>query len=245
MFAAEGSRIILVDVDGDALQGIVAEIGADQAASVLADVSDGEQMQTYVVAAMEKFGGGDIALLNADIKGKIMPIAEYPKDLFYKVMTVNVRGVFLGLKYVIPAKRSRGEGNIVITSSTAGTRGSSGMSAFITSKHPVIGFMWTAALEGAEDNIRVNTVNPAPIDTRMIASIEEQKGLPTGDRSNRPWPSTCRCSATAKRMEWHGRCCSSAATTARSVRAAFTWLMAAFPPALCEAGRFGAIVGKQ
>ena len=82
MFAAEGSRIILVDVDGDALQGIVAEIGADQAASVLADVSDGEQTQTYVAAAVEKFGGVDIALLNAGIEGKIMPIAEYPEDLF-------------------------------------------------------------------------------------------------------------------------------------------------------------------
>ncbi len=186
MFAAEGSRIILVDVDGDALQGIVAEIGAEQAASVLANVSDGEQTQTYVAAAVEKFGGVDIALLNAGIEGKIMPIAEYPEDLFDKVMAVNVRGVFLGLKYVMPAMRSRGGGNIVITSSTAGIRGSSGMSAYITSKHAVIGLMRTAALEGAEDNIRVNTVNPAPIDTRMMASIEEQKGLPTGDRSNRP-----------------------------------------------------------
>ena len=60
------------------------------------------------------------------------------------------------------------------------------MSAYITSKHAVIGLMRTAALEGAESNIRVNTVNPAPIDTRMMASIEEQRGLPTGDRSNRP-----------------------------------------------------------
>ena len=186
MFAAEGSCIILVDVDGDALQGIVAEIGAEQAASVLADVSDGEQTQTYVAAAVEKFGGVDIALLNAGIEGKIMPIAEYPEDLFDKVMAVNVSGVFLGLKYVMPAMRSRGGGNIVITSSTAGIRGSSGMSAYITSKHAVIGLMRTAALEGAEDNIRVNTVNPAPIDTRMMASIEEQKGLPTGDCSNRP-----------------------------------------------------------
>ena len=115
-----------------------------------------------------------------------MPLTEYPEDLFDKVIAVNVRGVFLGLKYLMPAMSSRGGGNIVITSSTAGIRGSSGMSAYIASKHAVIGLMRTAALEGAADNIRVNTVNPAPIDTRMMASIEAQKGLPTGDRSNRP-----------------------------------------------------------
>ena len=186
LFAAEGGRIILVDLDGDALQGIVSEIGAEQAASVVADVTDGAQTQAYVAAAVEKFGGVDIALLNAGIEGKITPIAEYPEELFDKVMAVNVRGVFLGLKYVMPAMSSRGGGSIVVTSSTAGIRAVNGMSAYITSKHAVIGLMRTAALEGAELNIRVNTVNPAPIDTRMMASIEEQRGLPTGDRGNRP-----------------------------------------------------------
>jgi NAD(P)-dependent dehydrogenase (short-subunit alcohol dehydrogenase family) len=99
---------------------------------------------------------------------------------------VNVRGVFLGLKYVMPAMSTRGGGSIVITSSTAGIRAVGGMSAYVTSKHAVIGLMRTAAMEGAESDIRVNTVNPSPIDTRMMASIEKQAGLPIGDRSNRP-----------------------------------------------------------
>jgi NAD(P)-dependent dehydrogenase (short-subunit alcohol dehydrogenase family) len=86
----------------------------------------------------------------------------------------------------MPAISARGGGSIVITSSTAGIRATGGMSAYVASKHAVIGLMRTAALEGAEANIRVNTVNPAPIDTRMMASIEEQRGLPSGDRSNRP-----------------------------------------------------------
>ncbi|MFP6747807.1 MAG: SDR family oxidoreductase [Alphaproteobacteria bacterium] len=186
LFAAEGGRVLLVDLDADALQGTVAEIGAEQAACIVADVTDGGQTQAYVAAAVEKFGGVDIALLNAGIEGKIMPITDYPDDMFDKVMAVNVRGVFLGLKYIMPAMSGGGGGSIVITSSTAGIRGTTGMSAYIASKHAVIGLMRTAALEGADMNIRVNTVNPAPIDTRMMASIEEQRGLPAGDRSNRP-----------------------------------------------------------
>ena len=186
LFAAEGGRILLVDLDEDALQRTVAEIGADQATHVVADVTEATQTQGYVAAAVEKFGSVDIALLNAGIEGTIEPITDYPVEMFDKVIAVNVRGVFLGLKYVMPAISRRGGGSIVITSSTAGIRGTNGMSAYITSKHAVIGLMRTAALEGAESNIRVNTVNPAPIDTRMMASIEEQRGLPTGDRSNRP-----------------------------------------------------------
>jgi NAD(P)-dependent dehydrogenase (short-subunit alcohol dehydrogenase family) len=186
LFAAEGGRVILVDLDADALQGTIADIGPEQAASVVADVTDAAQTQAYVAAAVERFGGVDIALLNAGIEGKVTPIPEYTDDMFDKVIAVNVRGVFLGLKHLMPVMGARGGGSIVITSSTAGIRAAAGMSAYVTSKHAVIGLMRTAALEGAEANIRVNTVNPAPIDTRMMASIEEQRGLPSGDRSNRP-----------------------------------------------------------
>ena len=172
LLAAEGSRILLVDLDRDALQRTVAEIGADQATHVVADVTDSTQTQGYVAAAVEKFGGVDIALLNAGIEGTIEPITDYPVEMFDKVIAVNVRGVFLGLKYVMPAISRRGGGSIVITSSTAGIRGTNGMSAYITSKHAVIGLMRSAALAGAEDKIRVNTVNPSPVETRMMRSLE-------------------------------------------------------------------------
>jgi NAD(P)-dependent dehydrogenase (short-subunit alcohol dehydrogenase family) len=79
LFAAEGSRVILVDLDGDALEGVVAEIGADQAASVVADVSDGGQTQAYVAAAIEKFGGVDIALLNWALKARLCPLPNIPR----------------------------------------------------------------------------------------------------------------------------------------------------------------------
>src|SRR3954451_13837630 len=95
-------------------------------------------------------------------------------------MAVNVRGVWLGLKYVIPALRVRGGGSIIITSSTAGIRGYVDLAEYTTSKHAVIGLMRTAALECAPWGIRVNTVNPAPIETRMMRSLEEMRTTGAG-----------------------------------------------------------------
>ena len=110
----------------------------------------------------------------------LQPIPDYPVDVFDQVMAVNVRGVWLSLKYAIPALRARGGGSIIITSSTAGIRGSMGLSAYTTSKHAVIGLMRTAALECAPWGIRVNTVNPAPIETRMMRSLEEMRTAVAG-----------------------------------------------------------------
>ena len=134
-------------------------------------VSQGPHVQT----ALERYQGIDILLANAGIEGVVQPIQDYPLEVFDEVMAVNVRGVWLGLKYVIPAMRARGGGSIVIASSTAGIRGAQGLSAYTTSKHAMIGLMRTAALECAPWGIRVNTVNPAPIETRMMRSLEEMR----------------------------------------------------------------------
>ena len=131
LFAAEGGRVMLVDLDAAALQGIVADIGNDQASCTVADVADSAQTQAYVAATLDRFGGIDIALLNAGIEGRLASIAEMPEEVFDKVIAVNVRGVFLGLKYIMPAM-SAGGGSIVITSSTAGIRAVGGMSAYVT-----------------------------------------------------------------------------------------------------------------
>lgn len=186
LFAEEGAQVMLVDLDADVMGRTVADIGDDRAAFTVADVSDAGQTKAYVDATVERFGGVDVALLNAGIEGQISSIADYPDDMFDKVIAVNVRGVFLGLKHVMPVMQARGKGSIVVTSSTAGIRAVAGMSACATSKHAVVGLMRAAALEGAEHDIRVNTVNPSPIDTRMMSSIEAQFGLPVGDGSNRP-----------------------------------------------------------
>ncbi len=174
-FTGEGARVVLVDLDESALHSAVQSIGEEIASYVVADVTQPEQVQSYVNAAVERWGGIDIYLANAGIEGTLSPIPDYPIEIFDQVMAVNVRGVWLGLKYVIPVMRDRGGGSIVITSSTAGIGGSADISAYVTSKHAVIGLMRTAALECAPLGIRVNTVNPAPIETRMMRSIEEMR----------------------------------------------------------------------
>ena len=175
LFAGEGTKVALVDLDETALSAVARSIGEDKASYTVADVTQPDQTQAYVNAAVSRWGGIDVLLANAGIEGTLSPITEYPVDMFDRVMAVNVRGVWLGIKYVVPVMRERGGGSIVITSSTAGISGSPEMSAYNTSKHAVIGLMRTAALEGAPDRIRVNTVNPSPIETRMMRSIEEMR----------------------------------------------------------------------
>ncbi len=183
LFADEGARLALVDLDETALQDTVRSIGEDRASYTVADVTQPDQTQAYVNAAVNRWGGIDVFLANAGVEGTLSPIPDYPIDIFDRVMAVNVRGVWLGIKYVVPVMRQRGGGSIVITSSTAGIGGTPAMSAYTTSKHAVIGLMRTAALEGAPLGIRVNTVNPAPIETRMMRSIEEQRVAALDDSS--------------------------------------------------------------
>ncbi len=175
LFADDGARVALVDLDEAALQETVQSIGEDRASYTVADVTQPGQTQTYINEAVTRWGGVDALLANAGIEGALYPIPDYPIDVFDRVMAVNVRGVWLGIKYAVPVMRERGGGSIVITSSTAGIGGAPDMSAYTTSKHAVIGLMRTAALEGAPFGIRVNTVNPAPIETRMMRSIEEMR----------------------------------------------------------------------
>ena len=175
LFAAEGARVALVDLDDAALRDVAQSIGEDKASYTAADVTEPEQAQAYINEAVERWGGIDILLANAGIEGTLSPIPDYPIDVFDRVMAVNVRAVWLGIKYAVPVMREGGGGSIVITSSTAGIGGSPEMSAYNTSKHAVIGLMRCASMEGAPDGIRVNTVNPAPIETRMMRSIEEMR----------------------------------------------------------------------
>ena len=169
-FVAEGAQVLLVDLDEAALRAVAGD--SAQMHVCVADVSQPEPMAACVDAAVRRFGGLDIAVLNAGIEGEVKPIPDYDIATFDRVMAVNVRGVWLGLKYCLPALAARGGGSIVITSSVAGISGADNMSAYCASKHAVVGLMRTAALEGAAQSIRVNTVNPAPIDTRMMRSLE-------------------------------------------------------------------------
>ena len=173
LFLEEGAKVLLVDLEDAVLKKAVQSLESDSAAYLAADVTQPEQVENYVNRAVQLFGGLDIFLNNAGVEGVIKPIPDYPIDVFDRVIAVNVRGVWLGLKYVMPEMQKRGGGSIIITSSITGVGGSPNMSGYVTSKHAVVGMMRTAALEGAQFNVRVNTVNPSPIEGRMMRSIEE------------------------------------------------------------------------
>src|SRR5512140_925439 len=172
LFVNEGAKVLLVDVNEAALKKVAGELGASASYSV-ADVAKPEDTQAYVKAAVDRFGGLDILLANAGIEGTLAPITDYPIEMFDKVQSINVRGVFLAVKYAAPEIVKRGGGSIVITSSVAGLSGTPGFVGYTTSKHAVIGIMRTAAVELASSNVRVNSVHPAPVETRMMRSIEE------------------------------------------------------------------------
>ncbi len=173
LFAEEGASVLLVDLDEAALKQAVAETGSNRVSYFVADVTRAADNDAMIETASERYGGVDVLLANAGIEGDVKPITEYDEARFDQVLGVNVKGVFLGLKSAIPAMQSRGGGSIVITSSVAGVKGAPGLSAYVTSKHAVIGLMRSAAQECAAMNIRVNTVNPSPVETRMMRSLEE------------------------------------------------------------------------
>jgi len=174
LFASEGAKLVLAGRNEAALKSAVQAAGAGNAAYVVTDVSKPEDNLRLIKIAGDKFGGVDVFIANAGVEGATASIVDYPVDAFDQVMAVNVRGVFLGLKYAIPAIRKRGKGAIIITSSIGGIKArGQGNSAYIASKHAEIGLMRTATTECAPFNIRVNCVLPGPTDTRMIRNIEE------------------------------------------------------------------------
>jgi NAD(P)-dependent dehydrogenase (short-subunit alcohol dehydrogenase family) len=169
-FIEDGARVHLVDVHEDQLKALAESLGPAASYSV-ADVSSETDTNRYVEAAISLSGHIDVAFLNAGIVGTVSKIEETPLSTFDRVMNVNVRGVWLGLVAVLPHMKHRETGSIVITSSIAGTRGSTGQSAYVASKHAVIGLMKTSALEGAAFGVRVNAICPAPIDTEMMRAL--------------------------------------------------------------------------
>ncbi len=172
LFLKEGARVMLADLDEEALQEISEEVDSDHIDYVKCDVSSLEDNQKAVSKTVEKFGGLDVLLANAGIEGEVKPIVDYPAETFEKVLDINVKGPFYAIKSAFPEIEKRDGGSIIITSSVAGLMGTGNVSAYTTSKHAVIGLMREAAKEGAPKNIRVNTVNPAPVDNRMMRSLE-------------------------------------------------------------------------
>ena len=175
-FARGGAKVVVVDRDadpGEATALAIREAGG-QAIFVAADVTRAADVKAYVQAAVDAFGRIDCFHNNAGIEGKIAPTAEYDEAMFDAVMAINAKGVFLGLRHVLPVMIAQGGGAVVNTASVAGLSPSAGMVAYVASKHAVLGITKVAASEVGRQGIRVNAVCPGPIETRMTLDIAKQ-----------------------------------------------------------------------
>lgn len=175
---AGGARVALVDRNGEGVREIASQIGGG-ATWHECDVADEQSMEAAVAAVETAHGRLDIGALNAAISVPRQPLQDIDVATYDRIMAVNARGVFLGLKHLFPALKRQGGGSVVITASTEGVRGNAGLAAYAASKHAVVGLMKTAAIEWAEHNIRVNSVNPGPVDTGMLRALE-QKSIDAG-----------------------------------------------------------------
>lgn len=171
LFLEHGAKVMLVDLDETSLKEAVEELGGKNVNFCVADVTKAAEVKHYADEASKLLGKVDVFFNNAGIEGEVKPVTDYPEETFDKVMAVNIKGVWLGNKYISPLMKDGG--SIIMSSSVAGLGGTPNVSAYVISKHAVIGVMRNLALELAPRKIRVNTINPSPVDNRMMRSLEE------------------------------------------------------------------------
>lgn len=182
LYATEGAKIVISDVNeqgGNETANEIKSKGGD-AIFVNADTSKPDDSRNVVEQAVKTFGGLHIAVNNAGIGGPLKRIGEYPIDGWEKVISINLSGVFYGLRYQIPAMLTSGGGSIVNIASILGKVGTPNSCAYVAAKHGVIGLTETAALEYANQKIRVNSIGPGYIITPLLTkSLDEaaMKGL--------------------------------------------------------------------
>lgn len=169
-FASAGAKVIVSDINekgGNAVVEKIKEQGGD-AFFIKADTSKAEENEKLVADTVKHFGKLDIAVNNAGIGGPAALTGEYPVEAWDKVVAVNLSGVFYGLRYQIPALLANGGGNIINMASVLGQVGTKFSPAYVAAKHGVVGLTKAAAIEYAQQKIRINSVGPGYIKTPLL-----------------------------------------------------------------------------
>ena len=184
-FAREGAQVVIGDRNtrrGEETVSLIRNAGGT-ASFRRTDVLVAADIEALVEHAISEYGGLDLAFNNAGIEGDVRPLVEQTEANYDTLMDINVKGVWLSMKYEIPRMLERGGGAIVNSSSVAGVIGFPGLGIYIASKHAVIGLTKTAALEYSAQGIRVNAVNPALIDTEMVDRLAAGLNMKKDDLS--------------------------------------------------------------
>jgi NAD(P)-dependent dehydrogenase (short-subunit alcohol dehydrogenase family) len=187
VLAREGAKLTLVDINGEKLKEKASELAATgaQVEAVQADCSVEADVRRYVDATVARFGRIDGLHNNAGTEGKLGPTADYDVDEFDRIIRINLRSMFLGLRFTLPVMVGQGSGAIVNTASIASERGLAGACAYNASKHGVVGLTRTAASEHGPQGIRVNCVMPGVVETPLLNAMLVQMfpgGIEEGQR---------------------------------------------------------------